>query len=275
VSVTDFFVPRSLDEALSLLTERGSDLLVMGGGTVMMMMVNDGLLFPRQAMSLRRAGMDGVRSANNHVEIGATTSIARISQHDSVPLLAQAARLFGGPAIRHMATVGGNLFVPQPAGDMAVPLLALDAEVELASAKKRRRVRLDTFLAGQSARADDELLTTIHVPVAVGRSAYLRMGRRESNTPSIVAVAVRVVTAKDGTCTEARIALGAARLYAMRASRAEAALVGQRLDASSIGEAAQAAMDECDPFTDALASAWYRRKMVGVHVRRALEQVMN
>src|SRR5262249_11913105 len=101
----------------------------------------------------------------------------------------------------------------------------------------------------------------------------LRYGRRQANTPAVVAVAARVVIGADGAVTDARLALGAAGPHPLRARQAEAALIGRPLDQDSIIAAAQAAQAECDPPTDALASGWYRKKMVGVFVKRALESL--
>jgi CO/xanthine dehydrogenase FAD-binding subunit len=273
VTTTDFFIPRSIDEAIGLLRQHGADLVVMGGGTIVMSMVNDGLLFPSKTMSLARAGMDSVRDANGQIMIGAATTIARLAQLDRLPILAQAASMFGAPAVRNMATVGGNLFAAPPYGDIAVPLLALDAQVELAGPHGRRTLPLDQFFTGlgQTARTADELVLALRVPQTAGQAAYLRYGRRQANTPAVVAVAARVVMETDGTLVDARIALGAAGPHPLRAYRAEAALIGKPLDISSIAAAAAAAQAECDPPTDALASSWYRQRMVGVCVRRALE----
>jgi len=275
VTTTDFFIPRSVDEAVGLLREHGADLIVMGGGTIVMGLINDGRLFPRKAMSLARAGMAGIHDAGDYIEVGAATTIAQLSRLESLPILAQAAGRFGGPAVRNMATVGGNLFAVPPAGDIAVPLLALDAQVELAGPARRRALPLDQFFTseGQTIRALDELVIAIRVPPPTGQSAYLRYGRRQANTPSVVAVAVRVVADPDGIVSEARIALGAAGPHPLRARQAEAALIGNPLSQSSIAAAAQAAQAECDPPTDALASSWYRRRMVEVYVRRALEEL--
>jgi len=275
VTTTDFFIPRSIDEAVGLLGQHGADLVVLGGGTIVMGMVNDGLLFPVKAMSLAHAGIDGVRDADGTIEIGATTTIARLTQLDRLPILAQAASMFGAPAVRNMATVGGNLFAMPPAGDIAVPLLALDAQVELAGPRGRRRLPLDQFFIGlgQTARAADELVVAMRVPLTGGQTTYLRYGRRKANTPAVVAVGARVVAAADGTVADARIALGAAGPHPLRARQAEAALIGQPLGTPSIAAAAHAAEAECDPLTDALASEWYRRRMVGVYVRRALESL--
>ncbi len=273
MTTTDFFMPRSIDEAIGLLGQHGADLVVLGGGTIVMGMVNDGLLFPAKAMSLARAGIDSLREVDRTIEIGAATTIARLAQLERLPILAQAASLFGAPAVRNMATVGGNLFAAPPAGDIGVALLALDALVELAGPHGRRTLPLDQFFTGLglTARAADELVVSLRVPHAEGQTAYLRYGRRQANTPAVVAVAARVVIAADGTVSAARIALGAAGPHPLRARQAEAALVGRPLDAASIAAAAQAAQAECDPPTDALASSWYRRRMVGVYVRRALE----
>jgi CO/xanthine dehydrogenase FAD-binding subunit len=273
VTTTDFFIPRSIDEAVGLLDQHGADLIVMGGGTIIMGMVNDGLLFPSKAMSLARAGIDSVRDADGQIEIGAATTIARLAQIDRLPILALAAGMFGAPAVRNMATVGGNLFAAPPYGDIAVPLLALDAQVELAGMHGRRTLPLDQFFTGlgQTARTPDELVLALHIPPTDGQTAYMRYGRRQANTPAVVAVAARVVMAAEGSVVEARIALGAAGPHPLRARQAESALVGKPLDTSSIAAAAAVAQAECDPPTDALASSWYRRRMVGVYVRRALE----
>jgi CO/xanthine dehydrogenase FAD-binding subunit len=274
MTTTDFFIPRSVDEAVDLLREHGDELVVMGGGTIVMGLVHDGLLFPRRAMSLRRAGLDAIQEADGALTIGAATTLAKIAALESPAILAQAAAAVGGPAVRSMATIGGNLFAAPPAGDVATALLALDAEVELAGAQGRRRVALDQFFAGpgQTARAAGELVAALHLPPSNGRTAYVRFGRRQANTPAVVAVAARIALDGDNVA-EARIALCAAGPHPLRAREAEAALAGRTLDAASIGAAAEAAMAACDPPTDALASAWYRRKMVGVFVRRTLESV--
>jgi xanthine dehydrogenase small subunit len=273
MTTTDFFIPRSVDEAVGLLRDHGPDLTVMGGGTIVMGLINDGRLFPRKAMSLCRAHMDELRAADGQIQIGAAATIARLSRLEELPILAQAAAMLGAPAVRTLATIGGNMFAPPPYADIAVPLLALDALVELAGPRGRRALPLDQFFTGpgQTACAADELLVGFSVPRPAGQSAYLRFGRRQANTPSVVAVAARVVTDAGGSVSEARIALGAAGPHPARAHAAEAALVGRPLDATSIAAAAEAAMAASDPPTDALASDWYRRKMVGVFVRRTLE----
>lgn len=272
MSTIAFFVPRTVEQAIELKREHGKNIVVMGGGTIVMGLVHDGLVFPRVAMSLARAGMSDVRRHDGWLEIGAAASIARVAELKGAATLDRAAGMIGGPALRTLATAGGNLFAKPPYGDLCVPLLAMDAEVEIAGAGVRRSVPLEQFLSRRALK-NDELVVSIHVPRPRGRAAYLKLGRRQANTPSVVAVAVQVVLDASGKCTEARIALGAAAPHTVRAKKAEAALTGRQLEEASIKAAAQAAQAECDPATDSLASAWYRREMVGVFVRRALEEV--
>ena len=275
MATKNIFSPDSLEAALDLIDKYGSDLLVIAGGTMAMHLINEGLIAPPVALTLHRAQLNEVRAVNGHVEIGATTTLTRVAQMSDLPLLAEAARHIGGWAIRNMATLAGNLFVPPPAGDAAVALLALDAEVITAKKGSVRKIPLERFFTGwmETALAPGELVTRIDVPRPRGKTAFLKFGRRQANTPAVVTVAAQVMRDAAGICTEARIALGAAGDYPLRAKQAEAALGGRALDAQTIADAAAAAMQEVQPFGDAIASEWYRRKMVGVYVRRTLEMI--
>ena len=275
VATEKIFSPDSLDAALDLLGQYGSDLFVIAGGTMAMQLINEGIISPKLAMTLHRTKLNEVRAVNGHLEIGATTTLTRVAQISEVPLLAEAARHVGGWTIRNMATLAGNLFVPPPAGDAAVALLALDAEVITARKGSISKIPLERFFTGlmETALASGELVTRINVPRPRGKTAFLKFGRRQANTPAVVTIAAQIMRDDQGVCQEARIALGAVGDYPLRARQAEAALRGRKLDAKSITDAAAAAMQEAQPFSDAIASGWYRRKMVGVYVRRALEAI--
>ncbi len=269
-----YYLPQSLDEATSLLAEHGPTLLVMAGGTIAMPLINEGISLPEKVMGLRRAGLNYINKSNGTVEIGATTTLTQMLTQKEIPLLGQAAYHVGGWAIRNMGTVGGNLFSPPPAGDFAVALLALDARVKLSSQDGERTLPLADFYTGfvTTALMPDELVSEIRVPRPKGKTIYLKYGRRHANTPAVVSLAAHLTF--DGTrVADARLALNAVGPYPMRATKAEEALVGSTLDATTISKAAAAAAEECEPFTDAVASEWYRRKMVDVYVRRALAQM--
>ena len=144
-----------------------------------------------------------------------------------------------------MATVGGNLFAPPPAGDLAAALLALDAEVKLVSAAGERIVPLADFYTGflTTVLKPGELLAEIIVPVPTGKTAFIKYGRKHSHTPAIVTVAAHLVMDGD-VVRSARIALGAAGPHPIRARAAEAALQGSALNAATIEAAATAAAAE-------------------------------
>jgi carbon-monoxide dehydrogenase medium subunit len=219
-------LPTSVDEAVGLLGEG----TVMAGGTHVMPR-----LAPTESIvSLRHAGLGGVEEDGDTVTIGATTTLTEAARR--VPFLREAIESIASPTIRNLATVGGNLFVPQPHGDLAVCLLALDAQIE----------------------KTDALLTSVSFKVPE-RWFYTKAMRRRQNSASIVTVA------SDGT----RIALGGVAREPVRAIKAEAALAQGDIDA-----AAELALEAADPFDDAYATAWYRRRVLPVHVRRALSHAV-
>lgn len=274
MTVSSYFQPASVPEALALLAEHGPELLVIAGGTVAMPLINEGISLPSKVMGLRRAGLDGIELAGERLGIGATATIASLAAQLHAPLLAEAARHTASWQVRNMATVAGNLFTPPPGGDVATALLALDAEVELAGPAGRRVLPLRNFWTGfmTTALSPDELVARLVVPVTADRQAFLKFGRKAANTPAVVTVAARAVMDGD-TVADARVALGAVGPHPLRSPGAEAALTGRPLDAAAIGEAAAAAAEDAQPFSDAVASAWYRRRMVRVMAGRTLEQL--
>lgn len=265
MTVATYFRPQSVPEAVGLLTAHGPELLVIAGGTIAMPLINEGISLPRLVMGLRQAGLDTYERTNTEVRIGAMLPLTRLTEQNDLPLLRMAARRTASWSIRNMATVGGNLFAPPPAGDVATALLALDASVTLVGPKGSRDVPLTEFWTGfmTTAMADDELVTALTVPLRDEPGTFIKFGRKQANTPAVVSVAV----------VGDRIALGAVGPHPMRARKAEAALAGRDLEPPSIAAAADAAAAECDPMADAIASEWYRRRMVGLFVGRALSEL--
>ena len=228
-------VPESVDEAVGLL---GAGTVIAGGTHVV----------PRAApteslVSLRRAGLAGITVQDRTVRIGAATTLAQVGRE--VEFLHAAIESIASPTIRNLATVGGNLFVPQPHGDLAVCLLALDARVSIIDADGAREVGV---------LEAEGLVTAIRFDVPQ-RWYYTKAMRRRQNSGSIVTVA------SDGT----RIALGGVAPRPVRATAAEAALAE-----GDVAKAAELSVEAADPSDDAYASAWYRRRVLPVHVRRAL-----
>ncbi len=274
MGVIEYLRPASVTEAIELLGRHGPELLVMAGGTITMPLVNDGISAPERVMSLRAAGLDGLERAQGEIRIGATCPLQRLLELDEVPLLVEAARQTGSWAIRNMGTVGGNLFAPPPAGDVAVALLALDAWLLLAGPDVVRDVPIASFHTGfmTTALGAEELVTGIRVPLPRGETAFRKLGRRQASTPAVVTVAARLEL--DGTTiSDARLALGAAGPHPYRSTAAEEALTGARLDAATIARAAEVAAATADPATDGIATDWYRRRMTRVVVAQTLTDI--
>ena len=160
---------------------------------------------------------------------------------------------------------------------MAPPLLALDAEVELASLRGTRRVALSDFFIREreTLRQADELLVAIRWPVPPPHNAgaFGKLGLRSATACSVISAAVMVESDGSGRCRRARIALGAVAPVPFRARAAEDALTGQQLSPEIIAEASRLAAEATKPIDDVRGSAAYRRRMVGVFVRRLLTRV--
>ncbi len=274
MTVANYFLPRSVPEALDLLERHGPGLLVMAGGTVAMPLINEGLSLPEAVMGLRRTGLDGLEHTDSTLRIGATATLTQLLDQRAVPMLTEAARSTASWSVRNMATVGGNLFTPPPGGDVAVALLALDATVTLAGPTGERTLPLADFYTGfmTNQMAPDELLVGLRVPVRSEPTAFVKFGRKHANTPAVATVATRLEWV-GGRIADARIALGAVGPHPIRATNAERSLAGSSLGPEAIAEAAAAAAQESEPFTDAIATEWYRRRMVELFVGRALEQI--
>jgi CO/xanthine dehydrogenase FAD-binding subunit len=275
VTVRNYYLPQSLPEALGLLERHGPELLVMAGGTVAMPLINEGISLPESVMGLRRAGLDTIEPDGDTLRIGATATLTQLLQQPHVPVLREAAANTASWSIRNMGTVGGNLFTPPPGGDVAVALLALDATVTLAGRNGRRVLPLVDFFTGfmTNRLGADELLVEVGVPISNAPTAFVKLGRKHANTPAVVTVAAQLGWQGDRIAT-ARIALGAVGPHPIRARQAERALVGTSLGPETIAAASAAATEECEPFTDAIATDWYRRRMVGIVVGRALARLV-
>jgi CO/xanthine dehydrogenase FAD-binding subunit len=275
VTNRSYLLPETLEEVTKLLDEYGPEILVMAGGTLAMPLINEGVSTPEIVLGLKRAKLNYLRKSNGIFVVGATTSLTQMTEQSDIPVLREAANAVGGWAIRNMGTIGGNLFTPPPGGDFAVALLALDAELKFVGKNGARVMPLDEFYTGflTNRMVPGEILSEVILPIPKGSSAFIKYGRRHTNTPSIVAVAINIVFDGD-MVEEARVALNAVGPHPFRAKRVEAYLQGKALKEEVALEAAELATTEIEPFTDPIASEWYRRKMVPVIVKRALERLI-
>jgi CO/xanthine dehydrogenase FAD-binding subunit len=264
-------VPESA-EAVVTCSARGG--WIMGGGTVVMPLVNSGAASVTELISLRRAGLDGVEARDGVARIGAAATLAAVGEHPGLAFLRPALRTIGSPTIRNQATVGGNLFVAQPYGDLAVCLLALDATCEIAGPDGQRDAPVADVL-GSGVRSGEVVVAVRATLPEPGTWYYHKAMRRRLNSAAIVTVASVTRTSdggvtSDGVVASAAIALGGVAPRPVRAESAERLLRGRPLTPEVLTEAGEAAArGDINPFDDAYASAWYRRRVLPVHLRRA------
>ena len=172
--------------------------------------------------------------------------------------------------MRTNATVGGNLFAPAPYGDLAVALLALDATVSVMGGYGARDMALDEFLASRDRTPGAIVLSvTCDRPSGPETFRFRKVARVKPKGVSVLSIAASL-PAVGGRVSGARIAYGAMAPTAIRAKAVERALEGKTLDEAGVAAVVAVAAEGTSPATDAIASAWYRREVVGVHLRRLL-----
>jgi len=284
MTVERYFAPKRLDEALEVL--RAGDATILAGGTDVMPQSESGKTPLRKTLvNIRRIPeLTGIALAKNEVRIGALTTISEMMTHDLVrkhfPILVEAGDHFASEQIRNAGTLGGNVCNASPAGDTLVPLLALDAVVELAAkpngSVETHTTPLGSFLVGpgKTRRQSGELLVAVRIPVppADHVQRFFKFGTRPALDISAIAIGLAAVKAK-GVLSHVRLAYGAVAPVPMRGSRTEAALEGKTLTPEVIEQAAQAAHDEVKPISDVRASDWYRRELMHNIVKRMLTDV--
>jgi CO/xanthine dehydrogenase FAD-binding subunit len=269
--------PSRLNEALRLLARAPRS--VLAGGTD---------FYPaRVARALPAEVLDitslrelrGIAAKSSHWRIGAATTWTEVIEAQMPPLfdgLKLAAREIGGMQIQNAGTIGGNLCNASPAADGVPPLLALDASLELGSAKGVRRLALHEFILGprKTALRPGELVTSILIPKprSAAASHFLKLGARKSLVISI-AMASAVVEHKAGKVVQARVAIGSCSPVAMRVPALEAELRGKRFDASLADWVNPAQLSELLPIADVRGSADYRMQAALELVRRLLREI--
>jgi aerobic carbon-monoxide dehydrogenase medium subunit len=282
----EYLAPTVVEEACALLAQYKGQAKVLAGGTNLLSQMKWRYIAPTHVIGLAAiTGLHGITYNDmDGLSLGALTSIRSLERSTTIkerfPILAQAASLLGSVEIRNRATVGGNLCNASPSANTALALIALDATVRLVSTAGERAVSLKAFFKspGETVADPSEILTEIQVPALRPEStgAFIKFSTRNSPVDRpIVSVATLIARAPDKGCADARIVLGGVAPTPMRAQTAESLLVGRALDQRTFAEVANSAAQEAQPISDISASADYRREMVRVLTRRALDQALD
>ena len=254
-------IPESVADVVGAL---GDGAVVLAGGTHVMPRITTAAHDVGALVSLRRAGLAGIDVDGGRATIGAATTLARVGADERLAFLGPVIESIASPTIRNLATVGGNLFVEQPYGDLAVALLALDAEVDVAGPGGSETRAVAAVL--DDGLGEREVVTAVRFALpGDGEWRYTKAMRRRLNSASIVTVAAVLGTsARAARARRRRPPAGA-----LPAPRRPCSPAGP-LDRDRAAAAGAAALEDAEPFTDAYASAWYRARVLPVHVRRAL-----
>jgi carbon-monoxide dehydrogenase medium subunit len=272
----EYHEPASLDEAVALLS--ASNAQILAGGTDLLVELKEQLRRADAVVNIKKIpGLAGLAyDDKTGLRIGALATAREVEISpltlDKYRSLVQSVRELGSIQVRHRATIIGNVCRASPSADTIPPLIADGATVRIRGAGGERSVKLEEFFLGPGKtvlKPGDVVIEIVVPPPAAGtRKIYIKHGRRKAMELATVGVAVTHVPG-----AETRIVLGAVAPTPIRARRAEEVLRGKALSAELIAQAAEAAVAESHPISNVRASAEYRREMVSVLTRRALEAV--
>jgi len=273
----DYHAPRTVGEAIALLSSLGDDAKLLAGGHSLLPMMKLRFAQPGALIDINRIPeLRGISAAGGVIRIGAMTTenelIASPLLQKHLPLLPEAALLIADPQVRNRGTIGGDIAHGDPGNDHPAIAMALDASFELQGPKGTRQVKAVDFFHGtyMTALAEDEILTAILVaPFAAGTGyAYQKLKRKTGDWAT--AGAAVILRMEGGVVSHASIGLTNVAPTALRASAAEAALVGHPLTEATISLAASAVRSICDPAEDLRGDAEYKTAMAAEMTKRAI-----
>ncbi|HXP29495.1 MAG TPA: FAD binding domain-containing protein [Stellaceae bacterium] len=278
----DYQRPAGLSETCALLAEGGGEAKIIAGGQTLVPLLVMRLARPALLIDINRiAELQGIAESGDAVEIRACTSQARALADRVVrrrlPLLAKALSFVGHAQTRNRGTIGGSLANADPAAEIGLAALALDAELSSRSARGARTIAIGQFFVSPlvTALAAEECLTAVRFPAwrADGRigSGFQETSIRRSDF-ALVAAAAQLALDKSGVCTRIAISLGGAGATPVRLTAVEQALVGGKLGDGALATAEKLAQDNLDASGDIHASAAHRRRIAGALVARAVAE---
>jgi carbon-monoxide dehydrogenase medium subunit len=274
----DYAAPSSLDEALSLVSERGDDAKLLAGGQSLIPLMKLRFATPELIVDLNRiGGLDYIEESADHLRVGA---LARNNDlvdsevlRDAYGAMAAAAPMISDPLVRNLGTLAGSLAHCDPAGDWGSVMLSLGGEVVARDANGERTIPIDELLQGPftTALEPTEIITEVRVPrpSAAAGSTYLKLERKVGDYATVAAAVA--LELGDGAISRAGIALTAVGPKNLRAEAAESALSEAEPDEEAFAEAARLAAEASEPTSDVRGSAEYKRAAARTLVKRGLE----
>ena len=276
-----YAAPTSLEEALSVLESQANDgqrTQILAGGTDVLVQMRSIDKEPRTLVDIKHiAETNALSIGTDEIFIGAAIPSAALNENDELkgllPGLIEAADLIGSTQIQGRATIGGNLCNSSPAGDTIPALMTVSAVCVIASPGGSREVAVEDFVTsvGENCLESNEILVGLKIPRPGNNSAdaYLRFIPRTEMDIAVAGAGVALTLDEGGTCTSARVAIGAVAPTVLLVEAASTALVGTKVDDDALNAAAAACSDAASPITDKRGTVEYRKKVVGVLCKRA------
>lgn len=279
-----YFRPKTLDEAIKLVQEFGSDCKIVAGGTDVVIRLKAHMLRVKAIVDISAIPeLKNVEIGTDKAVIGATHDLMSLSRDPSLcksqwEIIAECAGHVSSTQIRNRATLGGNNCNASPSADTTPGLLISDAVVNVIGPNGKRDIPIEDFFVGpgKTVLEQGEIVVSFTLPAQGDRcaAAYYKHAIRGDTDISIVCVGVRIGLDADGTVNKARIALGAVAPKPIRAHAVEDLLVGKKLTDDVIEQAARLAEQSVTPISDQRASAEYRKEMVYVNVKHMIREAV-
>lgn len=270
--------PETIDAAIGLLSDAPSRTRVLAGGTDLLVQLRAGTIQPDLVVDIKAIpAMREISAEDGGFRIGAAVAGAELSEHPDVkklwPGVVEAVDLIGSTQIQGRCTMVGNLCNASPAADSVPALIAAGATVRIVGPAGTHDLPVEDVVTGpgQTVLADGEFITSVYLPARPVRSgdAYLRLIPRTEMDIAVVGAGVSVSLSEDGTCTSARVGLGAVAATPLLVPAAAAALIGTMIDEQALTGLSAAASAACTPIDDKRGTIEYRTKVAGVLARRA------
>ena len=272
--------PETVEAAVALLADAGGEAWALAGGTDLLVQLRAEMIEPELVVDLKRIPeLCAITAEDGGFRIGAAVTGAELGEHAALkaawPGVVEATELIGSTQIQGRATMGGNLCNASPAADSVPALIAAGAPVSIAGPGGRREAPVEEIATGpgQTCLATGEIVVSFLLPARPPRSgdAYLRFIPRTEMDIAVVGAGINLRLDEGGSCSAARVALGAVAERVLLVPEAAEALIGTPVDAAAMARLAQAASAACRPIDDKRGTKEYRIKVAGVLARRAAQ----
>ena len=278
MSQIQFSSPKSINEAVECLSRCDVDKKVLAGGTDLLVQLRAGMISPALIVDIKHIPeLKAISAEGGGFRVGAAVAGAELNEHAEFPKVwpgvAEGLDLIGSTQIQGRASLGGNLCNGSPAADSVPAMIAAGATCKIVGPKGEREANVEDIVTGpgKTSLADDEFIVSFFFPPRPEKSgdAYLRLIPRTEMDIAVVGAGVNLTLDGDGTCTAARVAVGAVAPTARLVPAAAEAIIGTKLDDAALEKLAAAASAACDPIDDKRGTIEYRTKVAGVLARRA------